>query len=145
MTIEAATGPTPPVATVVRRLHATPKIDAGPVTAARVAGFSGQRFDATIIGTDRAKPDAQGISLAPFTTNRHCGFCTKAMQGETLDHKFALTGELFRIIVVNVGGTTVVIYLESAALNQPGFPDSETFPTFLPYAQKMLATLAFPR
>jgi hypothetical protein len=60
--------------------------------------------DATIVGTDRAPPDLPGISLAPCTPNRHCGFCTRTMQGETLDHKFAGRGQLFRILAFNVRG-----------------------------------------
>jgi hypothetical protein len=143
MTIEAAAVPTPAVATVVRRLHATPRLDAGPVTAAHVAGFSGQRFDATVVGTDRPKP--LGISVAPYTINRHCGFCTRTMNGKTQDHKYAWKGEVLRVIIIDVRGTTVVIYLESAVANQPDYPDAEVFPTFLPYARQMLSTLEFPK
>ena len=143
VTIETGTGPTAPVESIVRRLHATPHIEAGPITAARVTGFPGKRFDATIVGTDRAKP--RGISLAPFTPNHHCGFCTRTMRGETQDHKWAALGQVFRIIVLNVRGKTVVIYVESGFANQPDFPPKENFPTFLPYARQMLSTLTFPR
>jgi hypothetical protein len=143
MTIETGTGPTASVETIVRRLHATQQIEAGPITPARVAGFPGKRFDATIVGTDRPKP--RGISLAPFTPNRRCGFCTKTMKGETQDHKYVGTDELLRVIVVDVRGKTVVIYLESASGSQAGFPAAKTFPTFLPYAREMLSTLTFPR
>jgi hypothetical protein len=86
-----------------------------------------------------------GISLAPFTTNHHCGFCEETMHGETLDVKYAGDGSLFRIIALGVRGKTVVIYIESDYANQPRFPPTKTFPTFLRYAQKMLATLTFPR
>ena len=144
ITFESATGATPSVAATVQHLHGTPQIDAGPITPARVAGFAGKQFDATIVGTDRRPPDAAGISLFPFTKNLHCGFCTRTMHGETLDAKFAGKGTLFRIIVLGVRGKTVVIYLESLFAVQPKYPPVKLFPTFLPYAQKMLAAVRFP-
>jgi hypothetical protein len=100
--------------------------------------------DATIVGTDRAPPDLPGISLAPCTPNRHCGFCTRTMQGETLDHKLAGRGQLFRILAFNVRGKTVVAYLESGFAIQPKFPPAETFPTFLLHAQRLLSALSLP-
>jgi hypothetical protein len=151
ITLEASTGPTPSPAATIRRLHATPHIDVSSIKATRVASFAGQTFDATIVGTDRPPVCrtircAQGVSFAPFTTNHHCGFCNNTMKGETQDVKFAGTGQLFRIIVVGVRGKTVVIYLESAFASsvQRRFPPSKTYPTFLPYAKQMLATLRFP-
>jgi len=143
VTIETGTGPTASVETIVQRLHATPNIEAGPITAARVAGFPGKRFDATIVGTDRPRP--KGISLAPFTPNHHCGFCSRTMRGETQDHKWAKQGQLFRIFVIDVRGKTVVVYAESSFFDQPLFPPAKTFPTFLPYARQLLSTLTFPR
>jgi hypothetical protein len=38
----------------------------------------------------------------------------------------------------------VVIYLESGFADQPRFPPAKLFPTFLPYARQMLASLIFP-
>jgi hypothetical protein len=142
ITIEAAKGPTASAAKTIERLRATPNIQAGPLKSASIAGFAGKAFDATIVGSDRPKP--LGISLAPFTTNRHCGFCTKTMHGETQDVKFAGKGQLFRIIVVAIQGKTVVIYVESGFADQPRFPPAKMFPTFLPYAKQMLSTLTFP-
>jgi len=146
ITFETASGRTPSVAATLRNLLSTPQIDAGRVTAVRVGGFSGKSFDATITGTDRLPPDPPGISLAPFTTNRHCGFCTKTMNGETLDHKWARKGQLFRIMVLGVRGRTVVVYLESTYNDSTTrkYPPDKTFPTFLPYAQKLLANVTFP-
>jgi hypothetical protein len=66
------------------------------------------------------------------------------MHGETKDVKFAGKGQLFRIIVIDVRGKTVVIYVESGYADQPRFPPAKTFPTFSPYAQQMLASLRFP-
>jgi hypothetical protein len=85
------------------------------------------------------------VSFAPFTTNHHCGFCNNTMKGETKDVKFAGTGQLFRIIVADVRGKTIVIYLESNFADQPKFPPARIFPTFLPYARQMLSTLTFAR
>ena len=150
ITLESATGATPSVAVTVQHLRATPNIDAGPTTATRIAGFSAQQFDITIVGTDN--PPAcrnircpKGVSLVPFTANHHCGYCTQTMHGETLDAKYAAQGQLFRIIVFGVRGKTVVIYLEPLYNPNKGrFTYANTFPTFLPYAQKMLAALRFP-
>lgn len=149
ITFESATGATPSVGATVQHLRTTPHMNAGPITSARVAGFAGKQFEATIVGYDlppycRNHPCGKGASLVPFTTNHHCGFCTHTMHGETLDAKFAGKGQLFRIIVIGVRGKTVVIYLESLFANQPRFPPTKTFPTFLPYAQQMLAAVRFP-
>lgn len=148
MTIEASTGPTGTVAQTVARLHATPHIEASSIKAVRVAGLAGQTFDATIVGTDNPPVCKQiqctkGVSFAPFAPNHHCGFCTNTMKGETQDVKFAGTGQLFRITVIGVRGKTVVIYAESDFALQPRFPPAKTYPTFLPYAQQMLAALHF--
>jgi hypothetical protein len=146
VTLEARAGQTGSVAATIQHLHSTPLIQAGPVTPARVASFGGKAFDATIVGIDKGNYDpnaARGIALAPFTANRHCGYCTDTMHGETQDFKFAAKDELFRIIVIDVRGKTVVIYLESTG-SPPKFPATQVFPTFLPYAQQMLATLSLP-
>jgi hypothetical protein len=146
VTLEGRAGRTGSVATTIQKLHATPKIEAGRITPARVAGFAGKSFDATVVGFDSGHYDpnaAKGISLAPFTTNRHCGYCTATMHGETQDFKFEAKGELFRVVVIDVRGKTVVIYLETTG-SPPKYPATQVFPTFLPYAQKMLATLRFP-
>jgi hypothetical protein len=151
ITIEAAAGATPTATATIERLHATPHIDAGPIKAARVAGFAGRTFDATIVGIDHPPfcrthscPGHGGVSLAPFTTNLHCGFCTHTMKGETQDVKYGAKGQLFRITALDVRGKTVVIYVESTFAEQPRFLPAKTFPTFLPYAKQLLATLRFP-
>jgi hypothetical protein len=63
------------------------------------------------------------------------------------DYKFAGKGQLFRIMVIGVRGKTVVIYVESSFSDSTTrkHPPTETFPTFLPYAQKLLSMLTFPR
>ena len=69
------------------------------------------------------------------------------MKGEPQDHKFAGEGQLFRIMVISVRGKTVVIYLESSFADSSTrkYPPTTTFPTFVPFAQKLLATMTFPR
>jgi hypothetical protein len=142
ITLEAGTARTASATRTIARLHSTPLIDAGPIKPAHVAGFAGHRFDATITGAD---PGNRGISLAPFGVNHHCGYCEDTMRHETRDVKFAGKGSLFRIFALDVRGRTVVIYIESMYADQPKYPPTKTFPTFLPYANKMLATLRFPR
>lgn len=139
LTIETAVGTTPSVAATVSNLHATPLLKAGPSRPAHVAGYTGSQFDATVVGTNGQPP--RGISVNPFTPNRQCGYCTRTMHGKTLDTKFAGKGQAYRIIVIGVGGKTVVIYLESIYADQKKYPPATMFPTFLPYAQKLLAGL----
>jgi len=140
ITIEASTGPTPSVAKTVQRLHATPKMRVSAVTPVRVAGFRGSAFDASITGTD---PASTGISLTPFTTPKHCGYCEVTLNHKGLDNRFEGKGQLLRIMAIDVRGKTVLVFLESD-FPQPGYPAEKTFPTFVPYAQKLLATLRFP-
>jgi hypothetical protein len=144
LTLESGTGPLPSVTATVAKLHATPLIDAGPITTARVAGHVGKAFDATITGVD---PGNEGIAFVPFTLEHQppCGFCTSTLK-ETLDYKFAGKGQLFRIIVIDVRGKTVVIYLESMYDDAPNraHPPAQSFPTFVPYAERLLARMTFP-
>jgi hypothetical protein len=143
ITLEAARVSTPSVDGAIKRLHATPHMHAGPIKPTRLAGFTGKQFDATITAID--KPGSGGLDLVPFTTDLHCGFCTKTMHGETKDVKVGVPGQLFRIIALDVRGKTVVVYIESIYADSPKFPPAKLFPTFLPYAQKMLANVTFPR
>jgi len=86
------------------------------------------------------------VSFAPFLTNHHCGFCGDVRfhpHRETLDVKAAGKGQLFRIIVLSVRSKTVIIYVESNYADQKNFPPAKIFPTFLPYARKMLAAISF--
>ena len=114
----------------------------------RVAGFAGKSFDAEITGFDVPKyckthVCGKGVSLEPFMTNHHCGFCTNTMHRETQDVKYGALGQIFRIIVLNARGKVVVIYLESIYADQKKFPPAKLFPTFLPYAQKLLGGISF--
>lgn len=155
LTLETSSGRTPSVAATIQHLHATPALKAGPVRATQVAGFSGEEFDATVVGNDLSHLKScygnqkcpAAVSLAPFLTNHHCGFCgdVKLHPTETQDVKVATTGQLFRFITIGVRGMTVVLYLESTAIDQPKkYPPAQSFSSFLPYAKQMLAALRFP-
>ena len=145
ITLEAAVGRAPSVATAIARLHDTPHILATPIKTTRIAANVAKEFDATIVGVD-GPGTGGGISLAPFLTNPHCGFCGNGEPTtETRDVKFAGKGQLFHIIVLGVHSKTVVIYVESGFADQPRYPPTKTFPTFLPYARPMLLALTFGR
>jgi hypothetical protein len=47
----------------------------------------------------------------------------------------------FRLIVLDVRGRSVVIYVQSAE----DVTKSASFPAFLPFADRMLASLRFPK
>jgi hypothetical protein len=154
LTLETSTGRTPSVATTIQHLRANPALKATPVTPARVAGYVGKEFDASVVGDDLSKlktcPGNQkcpaAVSLAPFLANGHCGFCGDARfdPREAQDVKVARTGQVFRFIALKARGKTVVIYLESATDNTvKGFPGSATFPSFVPFANKLLSSLRF--
>src|SRR5262249_14753559 len=138
------------VARTLANLKATPHAQVGEVKSVRVAGLPGKSFDAVITGVDvtkycTANPTlcSKGVSFEPFVSNHHCGFCTHTMHAETQDVKFGGLGQVFRIIVLNARGTVVVIYVESIYADQKKFPPAKIFPTFLPYAQKLLAGISF--
>lgn len=141
ITLESATTATPSVAKTLANLRATPKLKAGPTEATHVAGLPASMFDATLTGDDG--PGTGGLSIVPFTVNHHCGFCEKTLHGETKDLKVGGRGQLFRFIVLRVRGRTVVIYIESIYAVQKKHPPAQQFPTFLPYAQKMLSHISF--
>ena len=89
---------------------------------ARLAGFSGTQFDGTVVG--------QSHVFVPFSPPAHTArFFPDAFK---LAH-----GELFRIIVLNVKGKTVVFFLESATL------PAEQFSAFLNSATRILGSFRF--
>ena len=141
ITLESATIATPSVSKTLAKLRATPKMKISPTKATRIAGLQASMFTATVTATDG--PGTGGLSIAPFTVNRHCGFCQKTLHGETKDLKVGQPGQLFRIIVLRTHGRTVVIYVESAYGAPKKHTIAEMFKTFLPYAQKMLAHISF--
>jgi hypothetical protein len=54
------------------------------------------------------------------------------------DAHFLGQGEVFRVIVLNVRGKTVVVFVESGGL------PAEQFPAFLTKADRILETVRFP-
>jgi hypothetical protein len=151
ITLESAKVATPSAAKTLANLRATPHMSIGPTKPVTVAGLRAKMFDATVTGSDLSGTCPGGgscpkvVSFAPFRTNHHCGFCTdtKFQPRETLDVKAALTGQLFRVIVVSAHRKVVVIYIESIFADQKKFPPSKLFPHFLPAAQKMLSAISF--
>ena len=141
ITLESATMATPSVSKTLANLRATPMLKKGPTKATRIAGLRARMFNATVTGDDG--PGTGGLSIVPFTVNHHCGFCEQTLHRETKDLKVAGRGQLFRIIVLRTHGKTVVIYVESIYADQKKHPPAKQFPTFLPYAQKMLAHISF--
>ena len=136
ITFEAGTGKTRSVAAVAKTLHATALMTPGKITTTRLAGFRGETFDTTIVGTRPG--DAGGIALIPFSGDPRPGG----------DHLWVTRGQLLRIIVLDVHGTTVVVYIESndnAGNNTIAAAQNEhSFPVFLGFVRQMLATVTFP-
>lgn len=96
----------------------------GPVSPVKLAGYAGREFDATIVGKEH-------VFLAfshPTGSSQPYG-----------DSFFLDKGSLVRIIVLNIRGHAVVIYIEKAALT------ADQFPAFLTRADAILKTLKFPR
>jgi hypothetical protein len=91
---------------------------------AKLAGFSGIQFDGQI--------NAENHHFIPFTPQSHAARFYPDIY--TFEH-----GEVFRIIVLNVRGKTVVVLIDSAALPADQFPNYLTTE-----ANQLLKTLRFP-
>jgi hypothetical protein len=125
--ISTSYGQTPSAATAVNRLrNGLPRNEASyqPTTRIRLAGFYGYQFDGQIIGERHI--------FLPFTK-------PGGAAGGGPDHIEFEAGWVFRIIVLNVRGKTVVIYIANVAL------PANRFPAFLNQANRILRTLAFPK
>ena len=123
ITIVTAIGPTPSVAATVARIHQGGSgVTFSKPSAARVAGYSGTRFDGNVWGIF-------GHSFVPFTPKTHGASPSDSWHTDK--------DEAFRFIVLDVKGTTVVVFEESFGLA----PDQ--FPGFLTGANRMLASLKF--
>ena len=124
ITIETAYGSTPSVATILARLRsARPEAIYGKTTPVSVAGFPGWQIDGKMLGTS-------GHVFRPFRPGSHP---VTSPDSYTLDR-----GERFRLIVLDVRGTRVVLFLESAKL------PAKEFPIFLEAASRILGSLEFP-
>jgi hypothetical protein len=120
---------TPSVAATVNVLrtrgHGASYEASSPVT---LAGFSGIQFDGRIVGAKNR--DHNGHYFIPFSP--------PSKAAKYYPDEYPVYGDVFRIIVLDVRGKTVVVYLENVALA----PDR--FPAFLAKADEILKTLRFP-
>ena len=98
------------------------------VTPTKLAGYSGEQFDGRITGAKNA--DHIGHYFIPFSAKSHAA--------KYYPDEYGVYGDAFRVIVVNVRGHTVVIYIDSARL------PADQFTTFLDQAALILASLRFP-
>ena len=125
--ISTSYGPTPTAATAVNRLrNGLPNNEATyqPTTRTRLAGFYGYQFDGQVVG--------ERHFFLPFTKpGGAVGGGPDAIEMER--------GWVFRIIVLNVRGKTVVAYIANVAL------PANQFPAFLTKANRILTTLVFPK
>ena len=124
ITIETAFGPTPSAAVILARLRSAGREAIfGKTAHVSVAGFPGLQIDGRVVGKF-------GHVFVPFTAKG--GGATPA------DSYMLEKGEKFRIVVLDVRGTRIVLFLESLKL-----PRKE-FPAFLSAANEILKALEFP-
>jgi hypothetical protein len=124
-------GTTPSVDATIARLQAGGSHEPGPsgggtrFTASRpvtIAGRHGREFDGDVWGI-------YGHTFVPFTPKTH---------GASPADSWSLhKGEAYRVVALDVGGKTVVVFLESAEL-----PQSQ-FPAFRVTASRLLASIRF--
>jgi hypothetical protein len=121
--IVTAYGSTPSVAATVGRLHTGGSgVTYQPTTGAKVAGFSGRRFDGVVFGRF-------GHVFIPFSA--------KTGGASPPDSYRLEAGEVFRIVVLDVKGKTVVVFLDNVTL------PAEKFQAFLASANRLLSSLTF--
>lgn len=128
VTVVTAEAPTPSVAATVKVLRTRghgAKYE--PISNAKVAGFSGLQFDGTIVGP---RPDHIGHVFVPFSPATHTA--------HFYPDEYPVYGDVFRILVLNVHGKTVVVFIENVALS------TDKFPTFLEDATNVLKGVRFP-
>ena len=129
ITIMTAYARTPSVAATVNVLrtrgHGATYEDSTPVT---VAGFHGIQFDGQVVGPKNF--DHTGHYFIPFSSRSHAA--------KYYPDEYAVYGEIFRVIVLDVHGKAVVVYIENVAL------PADQFPAFLAKATRILASLRFP-
>jgi len=120
-----AYGRTPSVAATVSGLRTRGRgatyQDSAPVT---IGGFSGIQFDGEIVGPNH--------HFVPFTPK------SSAARFYPDEYTFE-SGEVFRVIVLNVRGKTVVVFVDSVLLAP------ENFPAFLTKSDQILKSLKFAR
>ena len=99
-----------------------------PTSPVTLAGFSGIQFDGRITGAKNF--DHTGHYFIPFSPVSHAA--------KYYPDEYGVYGDVFRVIVLDVRGKTVIVYLENVAL------PPEQFPAFLTKAEQLLGSLRFP-
>jgi hypothetical protein len=99
--------------------------DTSPVT---LAGFRGIQFDGQIVGGKNR--DHTGHVFIPFSARSHAA--------KYYPDEYPVYGDVFRVIVLDVRSTTVVVFIENVVL------PAEQFPGFLTKAEQILGSLRFP-
>jgi hypothetical protein len=98
-----------------------------PTTPITLAGFSGVQFDGKIIGPKNF--DHIGHFFIPFSP--------KSSAAKYYPDEYGVYGDVFRVIVLDVRGKTVIVYMEH--------PVASHFPAFLAQANEILTSLRFPK
>jgi hypothetical protein len=128
ITIMTAYARTPSVAATVNVLrtrgHGATYEDTSPV---KLGGFTGVQFDGQIVGPKNR--DHNGHYFIPFSPPSHAA--------KYYPDEYPVYGDVFRVIVLNVHGKTVVVYIENVAL------PADQFPAFLTKADRILQSLRF--
>ena len=128
ITIMTAYARTPSVAATVNVLrtrgHGATYEASAPV---KLGGFTGVQFDGQIVGAKNR--DHNGHYFIPFSPRSNAA--------KYYPDEYPVYGDVFRVIVLNVHGKTVVVYIENVALPADQFPD------FLTKAEQILASLRF--
>jgi hypothetical protein len=98
-----------------------------PTSPVKLAGFTGIQFDGRITGTKNF--DHTGHYFIPFSPVSHAA--------KYYPDEYPVYGDVFRVLVLDIHGKTVVVYIENVAL-----PPAQ-FSTFLTKAQQILGSLRF--
>jgi len=129
VTIMTAYARTPSVAATVNVLRTRGRgATYEATTQVKLAGFSGLQFNGQVVGAKNS--DHTGHYFIPFSP--------RSSAARYYPDEYAVYGEAFRVIVLNVRGKTVVVIIENVAL------PAEQFPAFLTKAQRLLKSLRFP-
>ena len=130
ISIMAAYAHTPTVAQTVSTLrsrgHGASYSETSAIT---LTGYAGVQFEGRITGPKNV--DHIGHFFVPFSPRSHAA--------KYYPDEYGVYGDIFRVIVLDVYGHTVVIYIENGAAPQ------NQFPTFLKTASTILASLRFPK
>jgi hypothetical protein len=126
----AAYAPTPSAAATVNVLRTRGHgATYEPTTPTTVAGFSGLQFDGKIVGAKNY--DHIGHFFVPYSA--------KSSAAKYYPDEYGVYGDVFRVIVLNVRGKTVIVYIENVGL------PIDQFPVFLTKAEQLLSGVTFPR